>query len=30
MDLGNRSFAITGNNLGLTASYLRLGVNYHF
>jgi len=30
MDLGSRSFSITGNDNGLQASYLRLGVNYHF
>jgi outer membrane immunogenic protein len=30
MDLGNRTFAITGNDLGLHANYLRFGVNYHF
>jgi outer membrane immunogenic protein len=30
MDLGNRTFAITGNNLGLHSNYLRFGVNYHF
>ena len=30
MDLGNRSFALTGNSLGLHANYLRFGVNYHF
>jgi outer membrane immunogenic protein len=30
MDLGNRTFAITGNGLGLHSNYLRFGVNYHF
>jgi outer membrane immunogenic protein len=30
MDLGSRSFSITGNDNGLSASMLRLGVNYHF
>ena len=29
-DLGSRSFALTGNDDGLRASYLRFGVNYHF
>jgi outer membrane immunogenic protein len=29
MDLGNRSFSLTGVDNGLQASYLRLGVNYH-
>jgi outer membrane immunogenic protein len=30
MDLGSRSFALTGNDDGLRASYLRFGVNYRF
>jgi outer membrane immunogenic protein len=30
MDLGNRSYSITGVDNGLHANYLRLGVNYHF
>ena len=30
MDLGSRAFSITGTDNGLQASYLRLGVNYHF
>jgi outer membrane immunogenic protein len=30
MDLGSRAYTITGGNNGLQASYLRLGVNYHF
>ncbi|HZP69563.1 MAG TPA: outer membrane protein [Pseudolabrys sp.] len=30
MDLGNRSYTITGTDNGLHANYLRLGVNYHF
>jgi outer membrane immunogenic protein len=30
MDLGNRSFSVTGSDNGLSASILRLGVNYHF
>jgi outer membrane immunogenic protein len=30
MDLGSRAYTITGVNNGLQASYLRLGVNYHF
>jgi len=30
MDLGNRSYALTGNDLDLRASILRFGVNYHF
>jgi len=30
MDLGSRAFTITGVDNGLTASYLRFGVNYHF
>jgi len=30
MDLGSRSFSITGNENGFSASVLRLGVNYHF
>jgi hypothetical protein len=30
MDLGSRSYSITGVDNGLQASYLRLGVNYHF
>jgi outer membrane immunogenic protein len=30
MDLGNHTYTLTGNDLGLRASILRLGVNYHF
>lgn len=30
MDLGSRSYSITGADNGLEASVLRLGVNYHF
>jgi outer membrane immunogenic protein len=30
MDLGSRSFSITGTDNGLQSSILRLGVNYHF
>jgi outer membrane immunogenic protein len=30
MDLGSRAYSITGVDNGLQASYLRLGVNYHF
>jgi len=30
MDLGSRTFSITGVDNGLQASYLRLGLNYHF
>jgi outer membrane immunogenic protein len=30
MDLGTRAYTITGVDNGLQASYLRLGVNYHF
>ena len=30
MDLGNRSYAITGSDLDLRSSILRFGVNYHF
>jgi outer membrane immunogenic protein len=30
MDLGNRFYTLTGADNGLQASYLRLGVNYHF
>jgi outer membrane immunogenic protein len=30
MDLGSRAYTITGADNGLHASYLRLGVNYHF
>ena len=30
MDLGSRSFSITGTDNGLQSSVLRLGVNYHF
>jgi outer membrane immunogenic protein len=30
MDLGNRSYSITGVDNGLEASLLRFGVNYHF
>jgi outer membrane immunogenic protein len=30
MDLGNRGYTITGNDLDLRASILRFGVNYHF
>ncbi len=30
MDLASRSFSLTGVDNGLQASYLRLGVNYHF
>ena len=30
MDIGSRAYTITGVNNGLQASYLRLGVNYHF
>ncbi len=30
MDLGSRSYSITGTDNGLQASFLRLGVNYHF
>jgi outer membrane immunogenic protein len=30
MDLGSRTFSITGVDNGLHSSYLRLGVNYHF
>jgi outer membrane immunogenic protein len=29
-DLGNRSYSITGVDNGLTSSFLRVGVNYHF
>jgi len=30
VDLANSTFALTGTNNGLSASMLRLGVNYHF
>jgi outer membrane immunogenic protein len=30
MDLGSRSYSITGSDNGLEASLVRLGVNYHF
>ena len=30
MDLGSRSFSVTGTENGLQSSYLRFGVNYHF
>jgi len=30
MDLGSRAYTLTANDNGLHASYLRLGVNYHF
>ncbi len=30
IDLGNRSFATTGTDNGLSASLLRFGINYHF
>lgn len=30
MDLGNRTFAVTGGDLALRANFLRFGVNYHF
>jgi outer membrane immunogenic protein len=30
MDLGSRAYSITGVDNGLQASYLRLGINYHF
>ena len=30
MDLGSRAYTLTGTDNGLQASYLRLGVNYHF
>jgi outer membrane immunogenic protein len=30
MDLGSRTFATTGVDNGLSASLLRLGINYHF
>lgn len=30
MDLGNRTFAVTGSDLALRANLLRFGVNYHF
>jgi outer membrane immunogenic protein len=30
MDLGSRTYTLTGTDNGLQASYLRLGVNYHF
>ena len=30
VDLGNRTFSTTGADNGLSASLLRLGVNYHF
>ena len=30
MDLGNRSYALTGTDLDVRASILRFGVNYHF
>jgi outer membrane immunogenic protein len=30
MDLGSRFYTLTGADNGLQASYLRLGVNYHF
>src|SRR5215475_2782827 len=30
MDLGNRVYTLTGTDNGLQASYLRIGVNYHF
>jgi len=30
MDLGSRSYTLTGVDNGLQSSYLRLGVNYHF
>jgi len=30
MDLGSRAYTLTGVDNGLHASYLRLGVNYHF
>jgi hypothetical protein len=30
MDLGNRTYSITGVDNGLQASMLRFGLNYHF
>jgi outer membrane immunogenic protein len=30
MDLGSRAYTLTATDNGLQASYLRLGVNYHF
>jgi outer membrane immunogenic protein len=30
MDLGSRTYSITGVDNGLQSNYLRLGVNYHF
>ena len=30
MDLGSRSYSITGTDNGLQSSVLRLGLNYHF
>ena len=30
MDLGDRSYTITGVNNGFTSNMLRLGINYHF
>ena len=30
MDLGSRTYTVTAADNGLQASYLRLGVNYHF
>ena len=30
MDLGSRTYTITGVDNGLHASFLRLGLNYHF
>jgi hypothetical protein len=30
MDLGSRTFSITGSDDALRASMLRFGVNYHF
>ncbi len=30
VDLANNSFALTGTNNGLSASLIRMGVNYHF
>jgi outer membrane immunogenic protein len=30
MDLGSRSYSITGADNGLQSSVLRLGLNYHF
>jgi hypothetical protein len=30
MDLGSRAYTISGVDNGLHASFLRLGLNYHF